>query len=79
VASNIPGLNEIVKDRETGLLFKAESTESLAQKIVEAITNPYLANFLVQRGKEFVKGYLPSGDLLRKYLDFYGLQEHEKR
>jgi len=78
VACNIPGLNEIIKDRETGLLFMAENTESLAQKIAEIITNPYLANFLVQQGKDFVKSYLPSNEFLRKYLDFYGLEEYEK-
>ena len=34
IASNIPGNNEVIKDRENGLLFTPGNTEELAQKIL---------------------------------------------
>ena len=40
VASNIPGMCEIVVDQENGLLFKSGDFVSLAEKIDFAIQNP---------------------------------------
>lgn len=39
IASDVPGLNEQVKNGETGLLFKAGDAERLAEKIVELATD----------------------------------------
>ena len=39
IASNISGNNEIVKDRENGLLFKVEDSEELSEKILWLLRN----------------------------------------
>jgi glycosyltransferase involved in cell wall biosynthesis len=74
VASNVPGLNEIVKRGETGLLFVPGNAESLAQQIIYLINFSELRNSLAKQGKEFVKMFYPSEELLNQYLKFYGFQ-----
>lgn len=74
IASNIPGLREIVLPEKTGLVFTPDNTESLAQQIIRLINSPELMNSLIERGREFVKSYFPTKDLLNQYLHFYGVQ-----
>lgn len=74
IASDIPGVKEIVQDGKTGLLFTPCDSESLAQKIICLINSPELLNSIVRQGKELVKHYLPDEKLIIQYLKFYGFQ-----
>jgi len=74
IASNVPGLNEIVQDKKTGLLFESNNAECLSQKIIDIISDSELRDSLIMQGKEFVNGYFTSSDLLRQYCQFYGIQ-----
>lgn len=73
IASDIPGLREIVLPEETGLMFAPNNAESLTQQIIRLIRSPELMHSLIVRGREFVKSYFPNKDLLNQYLHFYGL------
>jgi len=73
IASNIPGLNEIVQPGKTGLLFAAEDVESLVEKILYLRNSSELRRLLIMQAKEFVKSYYPNKELLKKYIDFYDL------
>lgn len=75
VASNIPGLTEIVKDGKSGLLFEPGNPKLLAQRIMMLINNPELADSFVRYGKELVKSYLPNNSLLKRFQSFYDFQD----
>jgi glycosyltransferase involved in cell wall biosynthesis len=58
IASKIPGHQELLRDRENALLFKAKDSKSLTEKIDELLNNRNLAskissNALSTLGKEF--------------------------
>lgn len=71
IASNIPGLNEIVRDTETGLLFESENPKDLASNINMLINSQKLANNLTTESSEFVKRYYPNKRVLNEFIDFY--------
>ena len=55
VVSSVKALVEMVKDRETGLVFRKGSAEDLAVKLEELINNSKLRNYLSKNGYEWVK------------------------
>ena len=57
IASDIPGLNEIVKDSESGLLFEAGNEMNLAEKITLLYTNSVLREALADKGFEQAQKY----------------------
>ncbi len=57
IATNIEGLNEIVLDKETGLLFKSGDEEDLAKKIELIYTDENLRTELTKKGLENIKKY----------------------
>jgi glycosyltransferase involved in cell wall biosynthesis len=63
IASNVAALNEIIKDKENGLLFKAKDEIDLAEKIKLVYSNGKLKKKLIEKGLESVKKYS-----LNKYL-----------
>lgn len=52
LASNVEGLNEIVRDMETGILFEAKDYEQIAEKILLLAEDDQLRNELIQNGLE---------------------------
>ncbi|MHB8117598.1 MAG: glycosyltransferase family 4 protein [Methanothrix sp.] len=74
VASNIPGLNEIVQNEKTGLLFMPNNANSLSQQIIRLISDSKLKNSLIMQGNVFVKDFFPTKNLFRQYCQFYGVQ-----
>lgn len=57
IASDIPGLNEVVIDKKTGLLFEAKNPKSLANKINLLISNEQLKQELTKQGYENAQQY----------------------
>lgn len=76
VASDLPGIRDVVKHNETGLLFESKNSTELAKSIVFLIKNPEKLNQLAESGRKFVvnrfdwesvtSGY---ADLISKCLD----------
>jgi len=57
IASNVEGLNEIITDKETGILFKPKDEKDLAEKIRLVCKNVELRKKLIKKGLENVKRY----------------------
>jgi len=55
VASNVPGITEIVKSNDTGLLVSPKDSHQLANAIVKLLTNRKLASSLAEKGYKRVK------------------------
>lgn len=64
IASNINGLNEVVLDKKTGLLFKPGNEKDLAKKIDLIYKNTDLKCCLVKNGLENVQKFSLDGYLL---------------
>jgi glycosyltransferase involved in cell wall biosynthesis len=73
IASNIPGLREIIIPEKTGLLFESDSSESLSFQIIRLAQSHKLAVSLTKNAQKFVKDFYPNKILLSKYLSFYDL------
>lgn len=54
-ASNIPGHAELIKDRQTGILFEPDRLEELAQNILLIEKSADLREEIIQRAKEKLK------------------------
>ncbi len=57
IVSNVPALNEIIKDNENGLLFTLDNKKDLADKIEKIYSDKKLRNKLIKNGLESVKNY----------------------
>jgi len=55
IASDIPGMAEIITDGENGLLFNAGNSSSLAARIKEVIADPKMSSRIGCNGFHFVK------------------------
>lgn len=54
VASNIPGISELVINGETGFLVPPKNPEAFAEKILFLINNPDLRKQMGEKGRERV-------------------------
>ncbi|HNZ25786.1 MAG TPA: glycosyltransferase family 4 protein [Spirochaetota bacterium] len=57
IASNVPGLNEVINDQVDCLMFEAKNINDLANKITRLYNDEKLRKRLVEAGKENVKKY----------------------
>ena len=55
VASDVGGHKELIRDGQTGVLFKAGSADALAQAVVNLLTNSNQWPAMRQAGREFVE------------------------
>lgn len=55
IASNIPGVNNVMDVGKSGLLVEPRDVEGLAQAIIKILTNPQLADSMGRRGRELVE------------------------
>ncbi len=51
VVSDLPGMLEIIDDRETGLVFESENVNALSATIISAFNNPELLKRIAKNGK----------------------------
>lgn len=67
VASNTGGLPEIVKDKETGLLFERENVNDLAEKILFLIRNPKKSVEMGKKAKKRAESHFNMRVTSKKY------------
>lgn len=71
VASDIGGIPELVKNDQTGLLFKPGNIENCTEKILKLWNNPILCSKLGMNAREFVVKNFGSKDHYDKLMDIY--------
>jgi len=64
IASNVPALNEIIKNLDDGLLFEAKNYKDLAKKIIFIYKNSKIRKKIIKNGIKNAKLYS-----LNKYMD----------
>ena len=76
VASDVPGLRSTVLDGNTGLLFESDNSISLAKKLEAVICREVDVATLVANGRNLLRQYLPTPNLLNRYKSFYACALH---
>ena len=71
IGSKGTGPSHIIVPGKTGLLFKNDDAQDLANQINKMITNPELSRILGENAYKFVMENFSSGVTLSKQLDFY--------
>jgi PEP-CTERM/exosortase A-associated glycosyltransferase len=79
VASDVGGLRELVRDGETGLLFKADDPEALAGALGRAIGDLELRRKLGERARAHVVAERSFRVLAARYLDVYAAAGARRR
>lgn len=72
IGSNLGGITDIVKDRDTGLLVNEKDIHGLSEAIKAALTNPALAESLGKRGYEHVQKHFNWGKIVSQWTTLYG-------
>lgn len=72
VASNLGGITDIVKDRDTGLLVNEKDTHGLSEAIKAVLTNPALATSIGKRGYEHVQKQFSWEKIMSQWTALYG-------
>lgn len=57
IATNVPGVNEIVLDNKTGLLVNENDIQDLAETILKMKNDIALRNFFIQQSNDFIHKY----------------------
>lgn len=70
IASNVPALNEVVQNKQNGLLFKTKNSKDLSKKIKELYLDEGLRTRLVENGLKKVESY-SLGKYLEKLNKYY--------
>ena len=55
IASQVGGVDSIVRDNETGLLVPPSNSEALAQRILELLRDPFRARRLADAASQLVR------------------------
>jgi glycosyltransferase involved in cell wall biosynthesis len=71
IASDVGGHRELVKDRETGVLFKAGDRTDLARTIVELAGNAALRAELAIAGPQFIRQERTWAKVVSRYVPVY--------
>lgn len=77
-ASDVGGHRELIKDGETGVLFKSNDPYSLADKITELLMSPERWPVLCQAGRQFVETERNWSVSVARYRKVYGALLAEK-
>ena len=71
VASDVGGHRELIRDGETGVLFKAESQEDLASKVIDLLNTPGRWPAMKAAGRHFVETGRNWKVSVERYRDVY--------
>lgn len=71
IGANIGGIPELVKDNETGLVFKPEDATDLCEKVKYMIDNPDKALRMGQNARRFVEQELNAERYYQKLMEIY--------
>ena len=72
IASDVGGHLELIRDGETGILFKSGDPDALAKKIVYLFNNPNLWKNLTQAGRVYVENERNWQNSVARYKSVYG-------
>ena len=72
VASDVGGHLELIRDGQTGLLFRAGDPQSLADAVVRMLESPELASAMRERARRFVEIERTWTASVARYADVYG-------
>jgi len=71
IASDVGGHKELIKDNETGFLFKAGDIEQLAERIIELLTNEEQLTSVLSHGRDYVENVRNWRNSVSNYLPLY--------
>jgi PEP-CTERM/exosortase A-associated glycosyltransferase len=71
IASDVGGHRELVRDRETGVLFRAGDREDLARTILEVANDAALRAKLERAGPEFIRSERTWAKVVARYVPVY--------
>ena len=71
IGSDVGGLKELIQDRKTGLIHRAEDVEDLSRKIETLLDDEPLRRQLGKAGREYVKRERSWPDIIAQHLDIY--------
>ncbi|MHA1693946.1 MAG: glycosyltransferase family 4 protein [Candidatus Helarchaeota archaeon] len=71
IASNIGGINEIIKDKETGLLIEPSNTTQLVNKILLLLKNDDLRGKIIKNARQYLLQNRNINTIYEKYLKVY--------
>lgn len=71
IASRLPAVSEIIKDRETGLLFTPDDTPGLERCIADVLNDPDMARQSARTGRELVEKHYGWDAAAAAYRDLY--------
>jgi glycosyltransferase involved in cell wall biosynthesis len=72
ISTDVPGIDELVRDQLTGLLAPADDDAALAQAMSELLASPDLARRLGCAGRELVGSDFDPADATRRLLEVFG-------
>ena len=67
IASDVPGVSELIKNKKTGLLVKEENPKELAVKIISALNNPDKYVNMISNAQKYAKDKLHVGRMVEEY------------
>ncbi len=71
VATRTGGIPEIVHHGETGLLVPPKDPDALAKAIIELYHDQDLANYLAEKGREYVRRHFSAEAMAERIVDLY--------
>jgi len=73
ISTDVPGIGELVRDHDTGLLVPADDDHALTRAMGELLANAELARRLGRAGRELVGADFSPADATRRLLDVFGV------
>jgi glycosyltransferase involved in cell wall biosynthesis len=71
IASEVGGIVDIIKDKETGLLVKEKNSEELAHAIRTLLSNPKLAKSLGEKGYKHIQNNFSWDSIIKNLSNYY--------
>ena len=71
IATNVGGIPELIKNKESGILVESENSQSLLNEINKLLKNPILQEQLSENSHKFIIENYAWESLYQKYADFY--------
>jgi glycosyltransferase involved in cell wall biosynthesis len=71
IASDVGGLQEVLRNRETALLVPPSQPDRLSQAMLEVERDEALRTSLAERGKRFQLAELSASSMVERYIDVY--------
>jgi phosphatidyl-myo-inositol dimannoside synthase len=71
VASDVGGHKELVRDRETGVLFEAGRADALADCIISVMEDPILQRHMREQGPSFIERERTWARVVPRYREVY--------